>query len=1010
MYNLIYSTYQNTLLKGFSDVELELFEYIINSTPEVMLAYKDKDNKLELNHGYIVLLVLLTKTLGPSRELILNTAHAKDLQRLYELADTNSGSQKHLKDASFKLLQLLAGDIWPDISELFTSEKEARSVLYDKINLVEAMVPIIRKRGSLDSLMTILNSYIPYNGLAAIEGAPMTAVMQLNNKNDLYGNRQLYKLLLHAKPAGYKIGVSTREYPFYETASPALITDSENPIMPWISDMSNGIYPYFGSPLQTPEITNVSVGTSRQYMTVTFKNKHFEPLKATISAEGTYQTGNEIYKVSLPSVEQVISDRAPSLTPQYVTGSVYNSFPVDLPITKVTVTIEPHNSGIPSDNRSAEATFDTESLSIVLAPVSSSIVQPTISNIKLDEKLFIASIDITNNDPVALSGTLAVKESNSYKVEFFNLLPGETRKLTIIHPDLYLRKELVLKATRNNGVGQALTRSINVASYVPADLSILPRLKTPTPVISTSLVTDTNGNKMLRIIAKNTDPVFPVRCYGTMKGYITWPYTVPWSYEYSATIPAGGTHILYEVPQSNHGATVDFDVTTECAVYAGTPEEPIKEPVIRYYTTGFVATPALPTAPQENAYLTFQSNSPFTLEVANHTKNWNGILYYSTDLETWGIWNGATPLSSSINNNKLYLRGKGNTRITGDNLNHRLVLTGSNIKCIGNIENLLDWETVASGNHPSMAAYCYANLFRDCAALVSAPDLPATTLARYCYYRMFLRCTSLASPPALPATTLADSCYDGMFYGCTALVSAPALPATTLADSCYNGMFTGCTALTSAPALLPATTLVDHCYGSMFQGCTGLTAAPELPATTLASFCYSYMFYGCTSLTIAPSLPATTLAKYCYFSMFSGCTALTLPPALPATTLADRCYDSMFYGCKALTSVPALPATALADYCYDGMFQSCTSLTSVPALPATTLADYCYREMFRGCTSLKISSNQTETCQYAWRIPTRGTGTTATDWNVDMFLGTGGTYTGNPDINTTYYVEHPPVE
>jgi hypothetical protein len=930
MYNLIYSTYKNTLLEGFSDVELELFEYIINSTPEVMLAYKDEYNNLNLNHGYIVLLVLLTKTLGPSRELILNTAHAKDLQRLYELADTNSGSPAHLKDASFKLLQLLAGDIWPDISELFTSEDEARSVLYGKINLVEAMVPIIRKRGSLDSLMTILNSYIPYNGLTTSEDEPMTAVMQLNNKNDLYGNRQLYKLLLHAKPAGYKIRVSAREYPFYETASPALITDSTNPVMPWISNMSNGIYPYFGSPLQTPEITNVRVGTSRQYMTVTFKNKHFEPLKATISAEGTYQTGNEIYKVSLPSVEQVISDRAPSLTPQYVTGSVYNSFPVDLPITKVTVTIEPHNSGIPGDNRSAEAIYISSS-SLVLAPVSSSIVQPTITNIELDKNLFTASIDITNNDPVALSGTLAVKENNSYKVEFFNLPPGKTRKLTITHPELYLRKALVLKATRDNGVGSAFTRSINVASNVPADLSRLPRLKTPIPVISTTLITDTNGNKLLRINAKNTDPVFPVRCYGTAKGYITWPSTASWSYEYSATIPAGGTHILCTISQLYPDATVDFDVTAECAVYTGTPEEPIKEPVTCYYTTGFVSTPALPTAPheQENAYLTFQSNSPFTLGVANSTKNWNGILYYSTDLETWSIWDGTTPLSSSINN-KLYLSGARNTRITGNNQNYRWVLTGSNIECTGNIENLLDWETVASGNHPSMTSSCYAYLFYGCTALVSAPALPATTLADGCYHNMFNGCTSLTSPPALPATTLADYCYYGMFYGCTALVSAPALPATTLASDCYYGMF---------------------------QVCASLTSPPDLPATTLADSCYSSMFRGCTALASAPRLPATTLANSCYQSMFQGCTSLTSPPALPATTLTERCYQSMF----------------------------------------------------RNCTALKISSTPTETYQHAWRIPTSGIGTTASSWNYNMLSGTDRDFTGDPEINKTYYVENPPV-
>jgi hypothetical protein len=91
------------------------------------------------------------------------------------------------------------------------------------------------------------------------------------------------------------------------------------------------------------------------------------------------------------------------------------------------------------------------------------------------------------------------------------------------------------------------------------------------------------------------------------------------------------------------------------------------------------------------------------------------------------------------------------------------------------------------------------------------------------------------------------------------------------------------------------------------------------------------------------------------------------------------------------------------------MFFGCTALTSAPALPATTLADGCYQRMFQGCTSLKISSTQTGAYQYEWRNPTSGTGTTAFSWNLDMLLGTGGTFTSDPDINKTYYVENPPV-
>lgn len=117
----------------------------------------------------------------------------------------------------------------------------------------------------------------------------------------------------------------------------------------------------------------------------------------------------------------------------------------------------------------------------------------------------------------------------------------------------------------------------------------------------------------------------------------------------------------------------------------------------------------------------------------------------------------------------------------------------------------------------------------------------------------------------------------------------------------------------------------------------------------------------------------------------------------------------MFSGYTALASAPALPATTLADSCYYYMFTGCTALTSAPTLPATTLARDCYRCMFYNCESLKISSTPTETYQHEWRIPTSGTGTTAPGWNLFMFSGTGGTFTDDPEINKTYYVENPPV-
>ena len=342
--------------------------------------------------------------------------------------------------------------------------------------------------------------------------------------------------------------------------------------------------------------------------------------------------------------------------------------------------------------------------------------------------------------------------------------------------------------------------------------------------------------------------------------------------------------------------------------------------------------------------LTFKSPNSFTLAVKDSGKHWDGTLEYSNDVSTWSAWDGTTVLSSAIkgSSNVLYLRGTGNTVITGNNLNYRWVLTGSYIKCIGNIENLLDYATVQSGNHPTMANYCYYNMFQGCTALTRAPALPATTLANYC--------------------------YSDMFYGCTALTQAPALPATTLADYCYYNMFRDCTSLTQAPAL-PVTTLANYCYSSMFYGCTALTQAPALPATTLATYCYQEMFNRCTSLTQAPALPATTLADHCYESMFNRCTSLTQAPALSATTLATSCYRGMFNRCTSLIKAPSeLPATTLAENCYRFMFEF-TAITSIPRIMATTYATDSCKGMFDDIKTLNVYSSSGEGHTYGWIAP-----------------------------------------
>ena len=172
----------------------------------------------------------------------------------------------------------------------------------------------------------------------------------------------------------------------------------------------------------------------------------------------------------------------------------------------------------------------------------------------------------------------------------------------------------------------------------------------------------------------------------------------------------------------------------------------------------------------------------------------------------------------------------------------------------------------------------------------------------------------------------------------------------------------------------------------------------------MASYCFFSFFNSCTSLITPPKLPATTLSAYCYERMFYGCTGLAKAPALPATTLTANCYRNMFRGCTSLTAAPALPATKLHESCYEGMFYGCTNLTAIPALRANTLVSGCYMGMFQNCSKVKVSETKTGT--YTKEYPFNVTNSYPPSGALNyIFNGTGGTFTGNAKVNTTYYLD-----
>ena len=303
--------------------------------------------------------------------------------------------------------------------------------------------------------------------------------------------------------------------------------------------------------------------------------------------------------------------------------------------------------------------------------------------------------------------------------------------------------------------------------------------------------------------------------------------------------------------------------------------------------------------------LTFISSGNSTVCLAKVGAPDEITLEYSTDESHWNPYTIGEKIALADGTFLLFRAGEQkNLKFSKDTRNYyHFEITGP-ISAQGSIMSLLDRDF--STTLPEECAFY--SLFNGCTSLLSAPELPATTLALYCYMSMFKGCSALTSAPELPATTLADACYDSMFEGCSALTSAPELPATTLAAACYAAMFSECTGLKSAPEL-PAKVATRDCYLSMFSGCSALTSAPELPATKIDQYCYKRMFEQCTGLTDAPKLPTTSLASFCYSNMFEGCTSLTSAPELPATELVDACYNFMFKDCSKLQYVKALFTT-----------------------------------------------------------------------------------------------------
>ena len=192
--------------------------------------------------------------------------------------------------------------------------------------------------------------------------------------------------------------------------------------------------------------------------------------------------------------------------------------------------------------------------------------------------------------------------------------------------------------------------------------------------------------------------------------------------------------------------------------------------------SGNQQVPKNPVPSADYKGLAFISSGESTVRLAQVGIPYEISLEYSTDETHWKPYTIGETITLADSTFLLFRNGEHkNRKFSKDDENYYHFEISGPISAQGNIMSLLnrDFST-------PLTFYGFFSLFEGCTSLLSAPELPATTMEQGCYSQMFSGCTALKSAPELPAEALATNCYRYMFRGCSALTSAPELPATKM--------------------------------------------------------------------------------------------------------------------------------------------------------------------------------------------------------------------------------------
>ena len=176
--------------------------------------------------------------------------------------------------------------------------------------------------------------------------------------------------------------------------------------------------------------------------------------------------------------------------------------------------------------------------------------------------------------------------------------------------------------------------------------------------------------------------------------------------------------------------------------------------------------------PNELKFVAKQANSSIQL-TTDGTPGYTPTLEISEDGSTWNSYTiGDIITLQNIDDfvmfrgNNVDTNGKCKFTVYTSNIentdNYVFVIQG-NVECYGDITALCN---NIGGNIP-LTMYAFTRLFKNCASIVKAPNLPSAELALGCYRDMFETCTGLTETPILVAQTVQAGSYYKMFYGCS---------------------------------------------------------------------------------------------------------------------------------------------------------------------------------------------------------------------------------------------------